>query len=38
MIDKIYEFDDLFCLVGGFGCYLMMLYVFMCLMMVFIGF
>lgn len=34
---KTYEFDDLLRLVGGFGCYPMMLYAFMCLMTVPIG-
>ena len=35
--NKTYEFDDLLRLVGGFGRYPMMLYVFMCLMTVPIG-
>ena len=34
---KTYQFDDLLCLVGGFGRYPMLLYGFMCLMTIPIG-
>lgn len=34
---KLYEFDDILDMVGGFGCYIFVLYVFMCVMFLFIG-
>lgn len=37
-LKKLCEFDDILDMVGGFGCYSLVLYVFMCIMFVLIGF